>query len=142
MGRSCLALVDAVAAAVVNVVSILRPCPHCSGRRPRTGSSSRRRRGSAAGPSGAVSVAAVAEVGEVAVARAAGFDTAGGFVPWWPAEGCTAQPVVQVCLSLVARPQQHFNSLHFIYREFGESNFRFGENLAATSLFVLKKPDT
>ena len=74
-----MALVDAVVAAV-NVVSILRPCRHCSGRRPRTGSSSHMRRGSAAGPSGAVSVAAV-DVGEVAVAMVAGFDTAGGFVP-------------------------------------------------------------
>ena len=113
MGRSCLALVDAVAAAVVNAVSILRPCRHCSGRRPRTGSSSRRRRGSYAGPSGAASAVAAAAVagedevaavavdaGEVAAAaRVAGFDTAGGSAPSSLVGACTAAPAGQVIYS-------------------------------------------
>ena len=58
---------------------------------------------SAAGRWGAASVAAavVDEVVAAAVATAAGFDTAGGSGPWWPAEGCTGEPVVQGSLVIV-----------------------------------------
>ena len=49
--------------------------------------------------------------GEAVVARVAGFETVAGFGLWWPAEGCTGQPVCG--LSFIGCSKSVFYNLNF-----------------------------